>query len=594
MDGSQLYDNYSFPIAQFVSRAAVVRIQLFPDCDLLMGNDQPRHREDFNLRVARAEAAPNVEASANRTMQVKEEQNFYDMILPCRLQELCDDKQGNWKLKLYRPPGGGVTDLDQWVGHVIGVLGHYNRGKTYVMGRLSDYTFPTESTIIRTEGMSFKWIETKKEASSDHGSGDVRWHLAIDTAGFNAPISFDKNESPTARRSERTPGIHSSPTTERRNESVAERLKRKSCEKAPGKQPDSDNKAIQMEVDTRIREIKDNEQFLGSMTLTLSNYLLVVMNETSLQEYGFLLDVVKRWGDYKTHLKSQDVFVIHNFKTIENADEREELFLQSTSDIYEGRMSKVGDVSFFCCPNLSTRHVCLMRDVEKECQAYNAKVFSLLKAWIHNILSPPVEPCTPEVMTDMFAEEATNLLSQRGYLTNISGIMKETKEEEIIYVAKKLDDGAPITMTVSSTDKFYSNMQAFKPEVCERDYKAKEGSKCKVLQLEAPGVTKLKAKVNNEESVRGCWAVDVRGTKTKHDFVKTLCQQPKLKDKTRLLPEEDQELTEPKKDSCRYGEFEERLQIEMKFRKPKWRTLGPINGLFYLIFEEDEEEEDSD
>jgi hypothetical protein len=131
-------------------------------------------------------------------MQVKEEQNFYDMILPCRLQELCDDKPGYWKLELSdRSPGEGITDLDKWDGHVIGVLGHYNRGKTYVMGRLSDYTFPTESTIIRTDGMSFKRIETKDKASSGHGSGDVRWHLAIDTADFNAPISLDKHGSPS-------------------------------------------------------------------------------------------------------------------------------------------------------------------------------------------------------------------------------------------------------------------------------------------------------------------------------------------------------------------------------------------------------------
>jgi hypothetical protein len=466
------------------------------------------------------------------------------------------------------------------------------------MGRLSDYTFPTESTIIRTEGMCFKWIETKKEASSGDGSGNVRWHLAIDTAGFNAPISFEEHGSPTARRrqrSEQTPSIYSSPTPERKKvESVAERLKRKSCKEASGEKPDRDNKAVQKEAYTRIREIKDNEQFLGSMTLTLSNYLLVVMNETSLQEYGFLLDVVKRWGDYKTHLKSQDVFVIHNFKTIENADEREELFLQSTSDIYEGRMSKVGDVSFFCCPNLSTRHVCLMRDVEKECQAYNANVFTLLKNWIHDILAPPAESYTPEVMADKFADAATNLLSQRGYLTNISGIMRETKGEEIIYAAKKIDDRAPITMTVANTDKFYSNVQAFKPAICERHYTSEKNSECKVVQIEAPGVTEIALKKNYDASVTGCWAVDVTGKKTKNGVINTLRQQTKLEGKTRLLPKEDQELAEPKKDSCRYGEFEERLQIEMKFRKPKWRTLGPINGLFYLIFEEDEEEEDSD
>ena len=110
-------------------------------------------------------SAPNAEKS----------ESFYDMKLSCRLKDLCDplpnddgasstsEPQG-WKLEVYKGP---VNDRDQdlvkWHGHVVGILGHYNRGKTWVMGRLSDYQFPREGMTVRTEGMCFKWIETRTQ-----------------------------------------------------------------------------------------------------------------------------------------------------------------------------------------------------------------------------------------------------------------------------------------------------------------------------------------------------------------------------------------------------------------------------------------------
>ena len=182
----------------------------------------------FNSTETRLQA-PRVDKRPTGTFLKPEERKFYDMVLSCRLEDLCDPvedstpsgtsstKTSGWKLELDSGPGKN-KDLGKWHGHVVGILGHYNRGKTWVMGRLSDYTFPTESMIIRTEGMSFKWIQTEpkratgerqggnigtettptyKAASGEEESGDVRWHLAIDTAGFNTPITLHKPESPS-------------------------------------------------------------------------------------------------------------------------------------------------------------------------------------------------------------------------------------------------------------------------------------------------------------------------------------------------------------------------------------------------------------
>jgi hypothetical protein len=44
------------------------------------------------------------------------------------------------------------------------------------------------------------------------------------------------------------------------------------------------------------------------------------------------------------------------------------------------------------------------------------------------------------------------------------------------------------------------------------------------------------------------------------------------------------------KDSYRYGDFHEQFQIELKFKKPSTTKMGPVNGVFFLVFEEEEDE----
>ena len=86
------------------------------------------------------------------------------------------------------------------------------------------------------------------------------------------------------------------------------------------------------EANVRMREIDDYERFLGSMTLALSNYIIVVMHETNLHEQRFLFSIVRRWDGYQSQddSKCKYVFVVHNFKTTDSPKEREELFLVRT------------------------------------------------------------------------------------------------------------------------------------------------------------------------------------------------------------------------------------------------------------------------
>ena len=118
-----------------------------------------------------------------------------------------------------------------------------------------------------------------------------------------------------------------------------------------------------------------------------------------------------------------------------------------------------------------------------------------------------------------------------------------------------------------------------------------------MVQIEAPGVNKIKVKTNYKISAPGCWAIEVSGRKDRNDGLAVLRERQELENQKRLLPAEKQgpdETGELKKDTCRYGDFNEQFQIEMKFKKPKVTKVGPVNGIFYLIFEEEEDLVESD
>lgn len=110
----------------------------------------------------------------------------YDLVLPCRLSDLCQGGEGFWPVNVAQSP---KLNTETWYGHVVGILGQYNKGKTWIMGRLSDCEFEGEGMTIRTEGISFKWIETAEQTACYQ-------HLVADTAGFHTPITLRNVKQP--------------------------------------------------------------------------------------------------------------------------------------------------------------------------------------------------------------------------------------------------------------------------------------------------------------------------------------------------------------------------------------------------------------
>jgi GTPase SAR1 family protein len=237
----------------------------------------------------------------------------------------------HWKLHVKTGPGDG-SRLNEWNGHVVGILGQFNRGKTWVMGRLSSYQFPAEGLTSRTEGMSFKWVRTVSRTAGLEVQDDL-WHLVIDTAGFNAPIPLRGQDFPMITGRQRMEEAIGKAKSSTKQESSRRRIKEfldtnltysTSTEKEV-----NESKLIIEKVNERMIKEDNYEDFLAGMTLLLSNYIILVVTESNLQEQRFLFDVVRKWYNCQSagDPKCRDVFVVHNFMTIDTEGERHELFL---------------------------------------------------------------------------------------------------------------------------------------------------------------------------------------------------------------------------------------------------------------------------
>ena len=87
----------------------------------------------------------------------------------------------------------------------------------------------------------------------------------------------------------------------------------------------TDNKRLD-EANSLMQETEQYEQFLQSMTFALSDYLIVVLHETTLSDQRFLIQVVRKWKECSQDGRCKEIFVLHNFRDVHDPEEREELF----------------------------------------------------------------------------------------------------------------------------------------------------------------------------------------------------------------------------------------------------------------------------
>ncbi|XP_065828853.1 uncharacterized protein [Oscarella lobularis] len=469
-----------------------------------------------------------------------ESKRFYDAVLSCNVSDLCGDR-GEWQVEL--PRGHDALKMKPLNGVTIGILGHFNRGKTWITSRLAKYDLPSQGMTSKTEGLSFKWISTTDGSSSE--TQNAHYHVLIDTAGSNHPI-------------------------------------------------------VWKDKDLRFPS-KLYEDFIHSMALQLSEFIIFIMNEMTFGDELFLLYLIDRWSSLcrGDHSKCKEIFVIHNFRFSKNADERDTLFEKNVTAVYKGRYFLDPDegINYFRRGvednTVGVRHVCLMLN-EGEGRNYNEKVFLVLRKWITVLRRLDSGSKSLCAVAEQIALHATILLN-KGFLRNVEKIRTDINIESntLVFRPIKRAEDQPIKLVVPHPDHFYGKIKEYNPSAFVATYRTKKGQPCRFVFLEVPGSLndiRVSQKCDHSETKPGHVVVQVTGMKTEPRLFDMLSESLDP-DRNEFLPAGKADYEASKvvsSDTCVYGTFSQIFHIPFGFKIDQPRMIR-MNGTLILLFRSEDD-----
>jgi len=174
--------------------------------------------------------------------------------------------------------------MDSFDGAIVTVTGLFNKGKTFLLNKLTGSTF-SSTNVDRTPGLCVKFLEN-----------NIRKHALFDTAGRGTPVvAKDVNN-------ETDPSM------------VMERL---------------------------IEEKTNSEEFLLSVSVNLSDFILVVVNDLTRYDQDLINKVTRMRNDGNKQFK--DIFIVHNLRNI-NTEQEYKLTFKELKALYQDSQLLKDDV----------------------------------------------------------------------------------------------------------------------------------------------------------------------------------------------------------------------------------------------------------
>jgi len=136
-------------------------------------NDKIQCEKDNNLNSCK-----NIISISNNYFNVKFE-DFYDVVID--IKSIKDVNKG-WEIKMNEIGEKRFNEFKNQKTLVIGVIGNSNKGKSFILSRISKIELPN-GTSIRTEGLSIKYPDLTKNKN-----GKI---VLLDSAGLETPVLND-------------------------------------------------------------------------------------------------------------------------------------------------------------------------------------------------------------------------------------------------------------------------------------------------------------------------------------------------------------------------------------------------------------------
>ena len=237
------------------------------------------------------------ESNTSLENEYKVLENFYDIIID--IKSVKDIEKG-WIIKMTEKGENNFNTYKNKDLIRIGVIGNSNKGKSFILSRISKLVLPS-GTSIKTEGLSIKYPELEKFKN--------RKIALLDSAGLETPVlnKERKTESDSEdENSENNIDNENNKDNEQTDKSEINRLELSNSKKK------SEEKITEEVFKEKSREKLITELFLQNYIINNSDILILVVGILTYSEQK-LLNRIKI--DIKNLKINKPLYIIHNLKT---------------------------------------------------------------------------------------------------------------------------------------------------------------------------------------------------------------------------------------------------------------------------------------
>ena len=272
-------------------------------------NENSKLKDEFNQVKEKLDKENEELKNENKKLRKTDElkyhlnpkfEDFYDIIID--INSIKNVNKEGWKIKFNEKGLDKYKKFKKQELITIGVLGNNNKGKSFILSKISKIKLLT-GTSIHTEGLSVKYPELKGYKG--------RQLILLDSAGFETPVYKKINNEKD--NNEKKP-----------NNNQEEQNKEQTKEKEQ-----------KMEIDKDIeknKEFKENardkimtELFLENLIIKVSDILLIVVGKLTYSEQ-LLINKVK--VESKKQHKGR-IFIIHNLQEFRTKEQVENYITES-------------------------------------------------------------------------------------------------------------------------------------------------------------------------------------------------------------------------------------------------------------------------
>ena len=248
----------------------------------------------------------NNQIIVNENVTKKNFVDFYDVIIDIKsIKDICN----GWEIKMSDKGKQNYEQYNKTKNLKIGVIGNSNKGKSFLLSRLSKTYLPS-GTSIRTEGLSIKYPDL--ELFKD------RKIILLDSAGLETPVLRKSKSFDNINKEEQEFNLIKNGEDKNMNE----------------------KDYLKDEFKEKSREKIITELFLQDYIIDSSDILILVVGILTYSEQK-LINKIKKLQKEKKKKTHKPLFIIHNlitYTSIEQVNDyiKENLFKSATFILEEG------------------------------------------------------------------------------------------------------------------------------------------------------------------------------------------------------------------------------------------------------------------